>query len=103
MCIFVHSRAVKGATMETKINQSNTPDIRMLRLPEVIDRTGLSKATIYEQIAAGTFPQPVNLGPRAVGFVESEVGQWLRSMVEASRVQKRQAEEYRQYRELTAF
>ena len=57
----------------------------ILRLPFVKSRTGLSRSTIYLRIAAGSFPKPVSLGSRAVGWLESEIDGWLTSRVEASR------------------
>lgn len=41
--------------------------------------TALSATTIYELIRAGKFPKPVQLGPRAVGWRESEVLGWMKS------------------------
>ena len=49
----------------------------VLRLPLVKARTGLSRSTIYLRIAEGTFPKPVSLGARAVGWLESDIEQWL--------------------------
>ena len=60
----------------------------ILRLPEVKRSTGLSRSTIYLRIAQGTFPKPVNLGRRAVGWVEAEIEEWLRQRIEASRSAK---------------
>jgi prophage regulatory protein len=57
----------------------------VLRLPLVKARTGLSRSTIYVRIAGGSFPRPLNLGDRAVGWLESEIESWLTSRVEASR------------------
>ena len=57
----------------------------ILRLPEVKKTTGLSRSTIYSRISRGTFPRPVNLGARAVGWVEAEIEEWLRQRIEASR------------------
>ena len=57
----------------------------ILRLPFVKARTGLSRSTIYLRIAEGSFPKPVSLGARAVGWVESDIEQWLISRVEESR------------------
>ena len=51
--------------------------ITMLRLPNVLARTGLARSTIYLRISQGTFPKPVPLGGRAVGWVESEIDDWL--------------------------
>ena len=57
----------------------------ILRLPAVKARTGLSRSTIYLRISQGIFPTPVSLGGRAVGWVESEVNDWLNRQIEASR------------------
>ena len=55
----------------------------ILRRPEVEARTGLACSTIYDGIKAGTFPAPVKLGPQAVGWVESEINEWLAARVAA--------------------
>jgi prophage regulatory protein len=57
----------------------------ILRLPDVKRSTGLSRSTIYLRISQGTFPKPVSLGRRAVGWLEAEVQQWLQRRIEASR------------------
>ena len=59
---------------------------RILRLPEVMTRTGLSRSTIYLRVSQGTFPKPVNLGGRAVGWVEAETQEWLQRQIESSRM-----------------
>ncbi|MCW5715717.1 MAG: AlpA family phage regulatory protein [Bauldia sp.] len=56
-----------------------TEAIRIMRRPEVQSRTGLSRSSIYAAVAAGTFPQPVKLGTRAIGWREHEVAAWLRA------------------------
>jgi prophage regulatory protein len=50
---------------------------RIVRLPEVKRLTGLSRSTIYLRISIGSFPRPVSLGGRAVGWLEAEVQQWI--------------------------
>lgn len=57
----------------------------ILRLPAVKARTGLSRSTIYLRVAEGTFPKPVSLGGRAVGWVEAEIQEWLERQIAASR------------------
>ena len=49
----------------------------ILRLPTVKSRTGLSRSTIYSQMAEGKFPKPLPLGGRAVGWLESDVESWI--------------------------
>lgn len=59
--------------------------IKILRLPNVISRTGLLRSTIYLRVSDGSFPAPVSLGGRAVGWIEAEVDAWLNQRIEASR------------------
>ena len=59
--------------------------IKILRLPSIIELTGLSRSTIYLRISKGEFPAPISLGGRAVGWVEGDVENWLCEKVEASR------------------
>ena len=53
----------------------------ILRLPTVKARTGLSRSTIYLRVSRGTFPAPVPLGGRAVGWIEAEVHVWLAARI----------------------
>jgi prophage regulatory protein len=57
--------------------------IRVLRRKQVENLTGLSRSSIYLQIAAGQFPRSIPLGARSVGWVEAEVVEWLQSKVAA--------------------
>ncbi|WP_310445928.1 AlpA family transcriptional regulator [Thiobacillus sp.] len=59
--------------------------LAIIRRKQVEARTGLARSTIYSKMAEGTFPKPVNIGPRAVGWVESEITDWLNTQVEQSR------------------
>lgn len=66
---------------------------RILRLPLVRERTGLSRSGIYLRISEGRFPKPISLGKRAVGWLESEIAEWLNRRIEASRQDLPQAGE----------
>jgi prophage regulatory protein len=57
----------------------------ILRLPQVKCRVGLSRSSIYLAMAQGTFPQPVRLGARAVGWLEVEIDAWIRHKVQVTR------------------
>ena len=59
--------------------------IRIVRLPAVQARTGLGRSTIYVRLAEGSFPRPVQLGARAVGWIEEEVDEWIRKQIALSR------------------
>ena len=58
---------------------------RILRLPNVLNRTGLSRSTVYLRVTEGRFPRPVSLGARAVGWIETEVEEWIARQIEVSR------------------
>lgn len=53
----------------------------ILRMSEVLRRTGRGRTATYEAIAAGTFPAPIRLGARAVGFLESEINEWVAARI----------------------
>ncbi|MES2904879.1 MAG: AlpA family transcriptional regulator [Pseudomonadota bacterium] len=57
-----------------------TPD-RILRLKAVLERTGLSRSTLYRKVDTGSFPKQVQIATRCVGWRESEVMDWLREPV----------------------
>ena len=57
----------------------------ILRLPEVRARTGLSRSTIYLKVSERSFPGPISLGARSVGWVESEIDAWIAQRIEESR------------------
>ena len=50
---------------------------QMLRAPEVMARTGLSRVTIWRRVRAGTFPPPTELGENSIGWPESLITSWL--------------------------
>ena len=57
----------------------------ILRLPEVMERTGLSRSTIYLRISERRFPAAISLGVRAVGWIEEEVDDWVERQIANSR------------------
>lgn len=61
------------------------PPISILRRKQVEARTGLSRSTLYAYIATGSFPTPVSLGARAVGWLESDIDAWLMSRTKITR------------------
>ena len=50
---------------------------KVLRLPAVMDRTGLGSSFIYLLIQRGEFPKPIKIGARAVAWIEPEVDVWI--------------------------
>lgn len=68
--------------------------LTILRRRQVEARTGLSRATIYAKLTANpkrpaeydpSFPRPISLGAKAVGWIESEVEDWLKGQIAKSR------------------
>lgn len=63
----------------------NTASKRLIRLPEVLNKTGYKKAWIYRLISEDKFPKPIKLGERAVAFVEVEIDEWILQKISQSR------------------
>lgn len=69
-------------------------EIRIIRRKQVEARTGLSRSTIYAKLRHNprrpsdydpTFPRPIAVGTKAVGWIESEIDAWLVAQIEKSR------------------
>lgn len=56
--------------------------MKLIRIKEVMDRTGLGRSTVYKYMNHGLFPKPIKLGTRAVAWVESEVEAWIQLGIE---------------------
>lgn len=56
---------------------------RVLRLPEVITKTGLSRTTLYTMSRAGQFPESISLGGKAMGWIEAEIDHWIEERMAA--------------------
>jgi prophage regulatory protein len=69
----------------TNMAQTIQREPAFLRRKQVETRTGLSRSTIYQYIKEGVFPKPVPLGPRAVGWLEAEVSDWIAERVRVAR------------------
>ena len=51
----------------------------IIRMRTVLDRTGLSRSTLYRKMAEGSFPRSVKLGEHSAGWHESAVNEWIRN------------------------
>ena len=75
-----------------KSNDTIVRQKRLIRLPEVLSRTGYGRTTIYRKMEDGSFPRSVKLGgppidpnvfdSRAVAWIEYEIEQWIESRIE---------------------
>jgi prophage regulatory protein len=52
---------------------------RILRIRTVLERTGLSRSTLYRRIESGTFPRQIKIAERCAGWRESAVNEWLKN------------------------
>lgn len=50
---------------------------KILRIREVVNRTGLSRPTVYRLVQSGSFRRQVQLSPQCVGWKESEIDDWI--------------------------
>ena len=74
------------------MDKKQSPHKRLIRLPEVLSRTGYGRTSIYRKMEDGSFPRSIKLGgppvdpeafdSRAVAWIENEVEQWIESIIE---------------------
>jgi prophage regulatory protein len=76
-----HKLALTFIEQLRAINMSN----KINRLPAVIEKTGLSRSSIYLRMNKGEFPQSISLGDRAIGWLEADIEQWLEDKITASK------------------
>ena len=62
-------------------NKPTTEACRLMRIREVLHLCGFSRATLYNQIKLHTFPAPVKLSARSVGWVQEDVMQWMAARI----------------------
>lgn len=63
-----------------------TIDNSVLRWPEVAKIVPISRSHAHALAAQGKFPKPIKLGPRASGWLSSEIHSWLAERVAESRI-----------------
>lgn len=56
--------------------------MKLIRIKDVMDRTGLGRSTVYKYISLGQFPKPIKLSSRSVAWVESEIDAWIKQGIE---------------------
>lgn len=57
---------------------------QVLRCPAVLEKTGMTRAGMYREMANGSFPKPIKLSAKAVGWVEEQVDAWIEKRIAAS-------------------
>lgn len=58
---------------------------KFIRLPEVKNKTGLSRSSIYLRMSNGEFPRSISLGSRAIAWLYADIEQWLDERIAASK------------------
>ncbi|MBL4909365.1 MAG: AlpA family transcriptional regulator [Alteromonadaceae bacterium] len=56
--------------------------MRLIRLKEVINLTGLGRSSIYKFMSENKFPQSISLGERAIAWQEGEIEEWLQDKID---------------------
>lgn len=64
------------------LQSSNTPTDRLMRLPEVVNIVQRSRTSIYYDVKAGRFPEPLRIGQRAIAWRESDIQKWITTRAE---------------------
>jgi len=62
---------------------------KILRLPEVMRNTGLARSTIYKMIAGKNFPAQILLGLKSVGWLESDIQNWIQERISKSQTEQK--------------
>jgi prophage regulatory protein len=57
--------------------------LSFLRLSTVRARTGLSRSTLYRRISEGSFPAPIPLGGRSIGWLDADINEWINGQLRA--------------------
>lgn len=65
-----------------KLGETASRSSRLIRLPEVIQRVGISRSAIYKRMADGAFPRSRSLGPKCAVWVEAEIDDWILTITE---------------------
>lgn len=57
---------------------------QVLTLPEVLERTKISRSALYNMMGSGEFPRPFKLGGRKNGWSDKQIDQWIEERVSES-------------------
>lgn len=63
--------------------QSNPP-ARLLRLPSVLERLGISKTEFYRRVKQGAAPNAIRLGANSVAWLESDIEQYIQKLAKGA-------------------
>lgn len=73
--------SIQAATLlENSLHLSTSKFLRRISVQEM---TGLSRSTLYDLMAKGTFPRPIPVGTKAVRWVDTEIHAWMAAKISA--------------------
>lgn len=58
--------------------------LRLIRLPAVMQKTGMGRSWLYARVKDGTFPAPISCGARAIAWNEADVDAWIQRVISAA-------------------
>jgi len=61
-----------------------TSPSRLLRLPSVLERVGISKTEFYRRVKQGTAPTAIRLGANSVAWLESDIEQYIQKLAKGA-------------------
>ncbi len=76
-----------GVYIDLHRNTNEEISIKVIRMPQVEDKVGLKRATIWRLIAAGHLPKPIKISARASGWIESEIDEFIQRRAESRNIQ----------------
>ena len=59
---------------------------KLLNLKEVLSMVKISRSALYVRMTSGTFPKPLNLNGRRVAWLESDIENWIKSLIDARKL-----------------
>ena len=75
-------QGLEGGVLLTTKADDKVNSMKIIRLKQFLETTGLARSTIYKFIVAGTFPKSVSLNGQSVGWVDEEIQEWINARIE---------------------
>jgi len=83
---FFYARTVCALRVFFRLKESSKMENTIVKLPGVIAATGKGRSAIYADVKQGTFPAPIKLGARSVGWTTESLDLWIAGRIAASKV-----------------
>ena len=80
-------RSLETTVTGNQLVMPNPIPVKVIRLPQVEEKVGLSRASIWRLVAAGHIPKPIKISARASGWIESEIDEFIQRRAESRNLQ----------------